>query len=207
MLSRGPDGTNSSQENLHVWRRASTKTVDRRFTDPPESSFNRKKFHIRLGIRRALDLSGNQISLYDVTGSKRNLRANDIDEPDELKAIVVLEQLLKASDVAANMQSWETAVLWCKRLFKEQMNCYKDGRGVNPVIGWHENQIAFFESYTMPLACRLVDTGVFEAEAVRDFVNGVRQNNIRWMIEGQRVVRNMIQEWDTENPSFPASSC
>ncbi len=121
MLSRGPDGTNSSQENLHVWRRASTKTVDRRFTDPPESSFNRKKFHIRLGIRRALDLSGNQISLYDVTGSKRNLRANDIDEPDELKAIVVLEQLLKASDVAANMQSWETAVLWCKRLFKEQM--------------------------------------------------------------------------------------
>ncbi len=86
-------------------------------------------------------------------------------------------------------------------------NCYKDGRGVNPVIGWHENQIAFFESYTMPLACRLVDTGVFEAEAVRDFVNGVRQNNIRWMIEGQRVIRNMIQEWDTENPSFPASSC
>lgn len=203
-VSRGPDGLASSQENIKVWRRSSTLTLDRRFTDPPESSFNRKKFHIRLGIRRALDLSGNQIPLYEKSGSKKNLRADDMDEPDALKAIVVLEQLLKASDVAANMQSWETAVLWCKRLFKEQMNCYKEGRGVNPLIGWHENQIAFFESYTMPLACRLVETGVFEAEAVRDFVNGVRQNNIRWMIEGQSVVRSMIQEWEAENPDFLA---
>ena len=56
----------------------------------------------------------------------------------------------------------------------------------------------------MPLACRLVETGVFEAEAVGDFVNGVRQNNIRWMIEGQIVVRDMIQEWEAENPDFLA---
>lgn len=178
-------------------------TLDRRFTDPPESSFDRKKFQIRLGIRRALDLAGKQICYYD-GGSKKSLSVDDIDEPDPLKAVVVLEQLLKASDVAANMQSWETAVLWCKRLFKEQMTCYKEGRGENPVIGWHENQVAFFESYTMPLACRLVETGVFETEAVRDFVNGVRQNNIRWMIEGTSVIQNMIREWEEENPEFLA---
>jgi len=176
-------------------RRHSTQTITRRYTEPPESSiFNRKKFQFRLGIRRALDLSGNQISLYE-PGSNKN-RMDDPDQPDELKSIVVLEHLLKAADVAANMQSWDTMVLWCKRLFREQKNCFVEGRGPNPEIGWHENQIAFFESYTMPLACHLVETGIFEFDVASGFVNGVRQNNIRWMIDGTKVIENMVKEWE-----------
>jgi len=48
----------------------------------------------------------------------------------------------------------------------------------------------------MPLACRLVETEVFEMEAVQALVNGVRQNNIRWMIEGMEVVAKMVKEWE-----------
>lgn len=48
----------------------------------------------------------------------------------------------------------------------------------------------------MPLACRLVETGVFDIDAASGFVNGVRQNNIRWMIDGTKVIENMIKEWE-----------
>ena len=92
--------------------------MHRRFTEPPNPLMDKKKFHFRLGIRLALDLTGNQIDAYKEV-SKRKLE-NDPDKPDEMKVIVVLEQLMKAADVAANMQGWETMVAWCKRLFHEQ---------------------------------------------------------------------------------------
>jgi hypothetical protein len=74
--------------------------------------------------------------------------------------------------------------------------CFVDGRGGDPITEWHGNQIAFFESYTMPLACRLVETGIFEYPIAQDLVNGVRQNNIRWMIEGSQVIKKMVKEWE-----------
>ena len=121
-----------------------------------------------------------------------------LDDPDEFKVIVILEQLMKAADVAANMQGWETMVSWCKRLFEEQKKCHDDGRGEDPITEWHENQLGFFESYTMPLACRLAETGVFGFEEVQMLVNGVRQNNTRWMIEGRSVLNKMVKEWSNK---------
>jgi len=174
--------------------RNSLQKIRRRFTDPPNQIFQGKKFHFRLGIRRALDLTGDQIDAYGTTNEAK--LQNDPDRPDELKEIVILEQLMKAADVAANMQNWETMVTWCKRLFQEQKKCFVDGRGVDPIKDWHENQIAFFESYTMPLACRLAETGIFEYASAQEFVNGVRQNNIRWMIEGMQVIEEMVFEWE-----------
>ena len=115
--SRESSGTSSSG-NRFGSRRSSFKRIYRRFTEPPDSMLDRKKFHFRLGIRRALDLTGNQIDAYQKI-SQTNLN-NDPDKPDEMKVIVVLEQLMKAADVAANMQDWDTMVTWCKRLFYEQ---------------------------------------------------------------------------------------
>jgi len=172
------------------------KKAFRRFTEPPNALMDRKKFHFRLGIRRALDLTGNQIDAYTVNNQKK--LENDPDHPDEFKVIVILEQLMKAADVAANMQGWETMVSWCKRLFQEQKKCHDDGRGEDPITEWHENQIGFFESYTMPLACRLAETGVFGFEEVQMLVNGVRQNNTRWMIEGRSVLNKMVMEWENK---------
>ena len=216
--SKSSGTTKSNEGKPRATRRQSrNKKMRRRFTEPPNSLLsNRKKFHFRLGIRRALDLTGNQIDAYERV-SKR-MSENDPDRPDALKVIVVLEQLIKAADVAANMQAWDTMVAWCKRLFQEQkvrtasllkhlpfyifflmfihQACFVEGRGEDPITEWHENQIAFFESYTMPLACKLVETGVFEFEASQELVNGVRQNNIRWMIEGMDVIEKMVMEWE-----------
>ena len=63
---------------------------------------SRKKFRFRLGIRRALDLTGNTIEAFG--RSKYEPQGRNCDEPDCLKASVVLQQMLKAADVAANMQ-------------------------------------------------------------------------------------------------------
>lgn len=163
-----------------------------RFSEPTVSFSNRSKFHVKLGIRRALDLTGSQIETY----RSFDKMESDPDQPDELKMMVTLEQMIKSADVSANMQDWNTMLAWTRRLFNEQMQCFIHDHGPNPQNEWHGNQIAFFESYTLPLACRLVDTHVFELEAAGQFVNGVRQNNIRWMIEGNNIVESMIQDWD-----------
>lgn len=175
-------------------------THGKRFSEPTMGYMDRKKFHFKLGIRRALDFTGSSIESYKSADMLH--KSDDPDQPDELKMMVTLEQMIKAADVAANMQRWETMLLWTSRLFEEQKNCFINDHGPDPEHDWHENQIAFFESYTMPLACRLVDTSVFELEAVEQFVNGVRQNNIGWMVEGVDIVSSMVKEWNSSHTNF-----
>jgi hypothetical protein len=188
------DSSKSSRDNLLESTPCRPRLI-RRFTEPPNTCMDKKKFHFRLGIRRALDLTGNQIDEYKPDSGRKLELEYDPDLPDEFKVIVILEQLMKASDVAANMQGWDTMVAWCERLFQEQKKCHDDGRGEDPITDWHENQIGFFESYTMPLACRLAETGVLGFGEVQMLVNGVRQNNLRWMIEGKDVLIKMVKEW------------
>jgi hypothetical protein len=176
----------------------SSSTHGKRFSEPTMGYIDRKKFYFKLGIRRALDFTGSSVETY----KSAEMCKSDPDQPDELKMMVTLEQMMKAADVSANMQRWETMLLWSSRLFEEQKNCFINGHGPDPEHDWHENQIAFFESYTMPLACRLVDTSVFELEVVEQFVNGVRQNNIRWMVEGMDMVTSMVQKWNSIHTNF-----
>lgn len=176
----------------------SSSTHGKRFSEPTMGYMDRKKFHFKLGIRRALDFTGSSVETYKSV----DMQKSDPDQPDELKMMVTLEQLIKTADVAANMQRWETMLLWSSRLFKEQKNCFINGHGPDPEHDWYENQIAFFESYTMPLACRLVDTSVFELETVEQFVNGVRQNNIRWLVEGMDAMSSMVKEWNSSHTNF-----
>ncbi len=129
-MSHAPESSKRSQKSLvstdesassskgKTTRRNSFKKLYRRFTEPPNQISDRKKFQFRLGIRRALDLTGNQIDAYAKANEAR--KNDDPDQPDEMKVIVILEQLMKAADVAANMQNWDTMVTWCKRLFQEQ---------------------------------------------------------------------------------------
>jgi len=192
---RGSNDSSKTSTNESLNKPSCRPRVCRRFTEPPNAYMDTKKFHFRLGIRRALDLTGNQIDDYKVNSTQNLELEYDPDQPDEFKVIVILEQLMKASDVAANMQGWDTMVAWCERLFQEQKNCHDDERGEDPITDWHENQIGFFESYTMPLACRLAETGVFGFGEVQMLVNEVRQNNTRWMIEGRTVLTKMVKDW------------
>lgn len=74
------------------------------------------------------------------------------------------------------------------------------GRGDDPMFGWHENQIAFFESYALPLARCLAETKVLEEEDAIKLVRNVQENNVRWMIEGRNVVQKIGVNWDAKQP-------
>ena len=63
-----------------------------------------------------------------------------------LKATVVLEQIVLASDVAHTMQHWLTYVKWNERLYKEMWSAYVNGRAENdPTENWYKREIGFFD--------------------------------------------------------------
>jgi hypothetical protein len=183
-------------------------TATRRFS-MPTSAFDIKKAHVRLGIRRSLDLTGEMIETYIATPA-RTAKADSIpsasegsvddiadiasnsDDPDELKASVVLEQILKAADVSPNMQGWEQMEKWSGRLFFELVNSYAEGRGEDPRQGWFQNQITFMESYMLPLARRLQMMQVFGDEVGSMFGMRVEENRDRWLEQGMSVTQKWI---------------
>jgi hypothetical protein len=64
-----------------------------------------------------------------------------------LKATIVLEHVIQASDVAHTMQHWHIYCYcrWNERLFREMYQAYKDGRAEkDPSIGWYRGELWFF---------------------------------------------------------------
>eukprot|EP00539_Tryblionella_compressa_P008436 CAMPEP_0178765990 /NCGR_PEP_ID=MMETSP0744-20121128/18796_1 /TAXON_ID=913974 /ORGANISM="Nitzschia punctata, Strain CCMP561" /LENGTH=677 /DNA_ID=CAMNT_0020421623 /DNA_START=22 /DNA_END=2051 /DNA_ORIENTATION=- len=79
-----------------------------------------------------------------------------------LKATIVIEHLIQASDVAHTMQHWHIYRRWNERFFMECYQAYLDGRAEkNPAKTWYKGEIGFFDFYIIPLAKKLKDCGVF----------------------------------------------
>jgi hypothetical protein len=57
---------------------------------------------------------------------------------------------------------------------------------------WFENQIGFLESYLLPLARKLEDTGVFGDTS--EFADNVEQNRDLWLMHGQEIAEQIINE-------------
>lgn len=167
------------------------------------------RFRQRLGILRTIDLSGESLetysrhesSAYSSTSVIYSVADIELDEPDELKASVVLETILTAADVAHNLQSWDHMVKWSGRLYNELRKAHVDGRGPDVSRNWFENQIGFLESYLLPLARRLEDTGVFGEELGSTFPRTVEENRDRWLTEGYDISQITIEEGAKKFPS------
>lgn len=168
-------------------------------------------FRKRLGIRRSMDLSGEALETY--SPKKRfvlhpNLPMESLypagnilndyfdDQPDELKASVVLETIMTAADVAHNLQGWNQMVKWSGRLYMELRRAYVTKRSTaDPRNRWYENQIGFLESYLLPLAERLEETGVF-GEVGMNFIEIVKNNRDQWLTEGLSVTDSIVADGD-----------
>ncbi|KAK1738499.1 3',5'-cyclic nucleotide phosphodiesterase [Skeletonema marinoi] len=164
----------------------------------------------RLGVRRALDLAGSTIVAYN--NSRSSLRSSggsddpdidfdeddDWDEIDEFKATVVLEQMIRAADVAALLQDWTNVMKWSTRLYKELKNGFLSDRGEDPAIGWYDNQIKFFDFYIKPLAKNLGVMGVFDEKVGHSFVHLVKSNLARWIEDGELATVMMIRQDEKE---------
>lgn len=184
--------------------------VQRRATgDTTGTSVSR--YRQRLGILRTVDLSGETLETYSThyrrgsmafsldSASAHGLPAQvdlEADQPNELKANVVLEVTLTAADVAHNLQGWDQMVTWSTRLYLELRKAYKTDRGMDPSPRWFENQIGFLESYLLPLARRLEDTNVFKLP----FAPIVEANRDKWLTHGFDVAKATISEGQSKYP-------
>jgi len=131
-----------------------------------------------------------------------------------LKATLVFEQIMQASDVAHTMQHWETFKKWNVRLYKELSKGYREGRGASdPREGWYPGEIGFFDFYIIPLAKKLKECGVF-GSAASEYLDYALENRRRWEEEGTEIARKMVLENDSllaktvppQNEAVPAQS-
>mmetsp|Transcript_28089 Transcript_28089/g.51185 ORF Transcript_28089/g.51185 Transcript_28089/m.51185 type:complete len:244 (+) Transcript_28089:1-732(+) len=114
-----------------------------------------------------------------------------------LKATLVFEQIMQASDVAHTMQHWETFKKWNVRLYKELSKGYREGRGASdPREGWYPGEIGFFDFYIIPLAKKLKECGVF-GSAASEYLDYALENRRRWEEEGTEIARKMVLENDS----------
>lgn len=169
------------------------------YATPVTAVVRPEHFRKRLGIRRSMDLSGEEIELYTRNGGggggeSTNNMAIAQDDVDEFKAAVVMETIMTAADVAHNLQGWDQMVLWSGRLYLELRKAYVQNRGTDPQIRWFENQIGFLESYLLPLARRLEDTGVFGEQMGQSFATTVEANRDKWLKDGMHVTEVIVAQ-------------
>ncbi len=155
-------------------------------------------FRKRLGILRGMDFSGESIEVHprgSIGGTSLVSGVHDeeifLDEPDELKALVVLELILRAADVAHSLQSWTNMKRWSSRLYRELSMAHRAGRGPDPGPGWFDNQAKALESYVGPLALQLDETGVFGEFLGAVFYQQLEANRDQWLVDGFEVTESL----------------
>jgi hypothetical protein len=73
-------------------------------------------------------------------------------------------------------------------------------RGFDPKEKWFENQIGSLESYLLPVARRLEDTGVFGEETGQMFAAIVEANRDKWLIHGMEEAQKIIAAGNKKYP-------
>ena len=109
-----------------------------------------------------------------------------------LKATIVMEHLIQASDVAHTMQHFDIYLKWNERLFHEMSAAYMAGRAPrDPAETWYEGEIMFFDKYIIPLAQKLDECGVFGVSS-DEYLNYANMNRKLWAIKGDELVDKFI---------------
>ena len=83
-------------------------------------------------------------------------------EHNDLRATIVIEHIIQASDVSHTMQHWHIYRKWNERLFTEMYAAFRQGRlGKSPEEFWYKGELGFFDNYIIPLAQKLKECNVF----------------------------------------------
>lgn len=115
-------------------------------------------------------------------------------EDDSLKATVILELLMQASDIAHTMQHWHVYKTWNQKLFEEMYAAYVAGRfPKDPSENWYKGEIDFFDKKVIPLAKELKDTEVF-GDFSDEYLQFATENREHWEAEGNTLVQNMVKK-------------
>lgn len=115
-------------------------------------------------------------------------KASQTEEDTNRRATIVIEHIIQASDVAHTMQHWHVYQKWNSSLLHEMYAGYAAGRAEkNPLDGWYEGELWFFDNYIIPLAKKLKTCGVFgvSCDELLDYAN---DNRAEWAAKGRDIV-------------------
>ena len=116
------------------------------------------------------------------------------EEENDLRATIVIEHIIQASDVSHPMQHWHVYRKWNKRLFQELHLAFRQGRmGKDPSEFWYNGELGFFDNYIIPLAKKLKECNVFGVSS-DECLNYALQNREEWKEKGQQIVDEMMKE-------------
>ena len=114
----------------------------------------------------------------------------------DLRATIVMEHIIQASDVAHTMQHWHIYRKWNRRLFEETYAAYKAGRlSSDPLTFWYKGELAFFDNYVIPLATKLKECNVFGVSS-DEYLAYAMKNREEWEERGEEIVTSMVAELD-----------
>ncbi|CAB9496686.1 Receptor-type guanylate cyclase gcy [Seminavis robusta] len=111
-----------------------------------------------------------------------------------LRATIVIEHIMQASDVSHTMQHWHVYRKWNKNLFQEMTLAHREGRmSKDPATFWYQGELGFFDNYIIPLAKKLKECNVFGVTS-DECLNYAMQNREEWEERGQSIVAEMVEE-------------
>jgi hypothetical protein len=123
-------------------------------------------------------------------------------EQSDLKATIVIEHIIQASDVAHTMQHWHVYRKWNERLFKELYYAHQAGRmGMDPSVFWYKGELSFFDNYIIPLAKKLKECNVFGVSS-DEYLNYALQNRAEWEQCGEEVIEEMMNQLEPYNNNW-----
>lgn len=128
--------------------------------------------------------------------SGQSVNANSYMEVQRnMKATIVIEHIIQASDVAHTMQHWHIYTKWNERLFREMYSAFDCGRSEkNPAEGWYKGELWFFDNYVIPLAKKLEECHVFGV-ASDECLNYATANRNEWEAKGEEIVSQMVARY------------
>ena len=119
----------------------------------------------------------------------------DAKDDADLKATVVLEYMIQASDIFHTLQPVDEFLLWNEKLFHESYQAYLDGRAdLEPSRGWCAAELEFFDNYVLPLASKLKECEMFGYTA-EVFMRNAARNRKEWLLRGQEHVSKFIRSY------------
>jgi 3'5'-cyclic nucleotide phosphodiesterase len=126
----------------------------------------------------------------------KDLRSESHMQSDDTnrRATIIVDLIIQASDVSHTMQHFTIYQKWNQNLLTEMYDAYLLGRtSKNPVEGWYEGELWFFDNYVIPLAQKLRECGVFGVSC-DEFLDYAKDNRAEWEAKGEDIVRNVMDK-------------
>jgi 3'5'-cyclic nucleotide phosphodiesterase len=109
------------------------------------------------------------------------------------RASIIIDLIIQSSDVSHTMQYFTVYKKWNLKLLKEMYDAYKSGRSTkDPLDGWYEGELWFFDNYVIPLAQKLRECNVFGVSC-DEFLDYAKDNRMEWEEKGREIVLEAAQ--------------